>query len=617
MKMKMDRIGRHRRRGRNWWAAGATLLFMAGCSALENATLTQGPEPPQAAPAAGSPQDDLQRLAADHAENRDAADRDAADRDAADRDVASLRTATTESLVGSDIAQVSNVKLVEPLASAESEESPSDAVRRASEDPIMGTQVSTEEPDTGQPLPEPASMPDDRYPIDLPAALQLGGANHMQIAVAAEQVREAASRLDRAEVMWVPSLNFGVGYNRHDGQIQATEGDVINVSRSSTFVGGGPNVGSAPLTGPSGGPPRLFVGLNPAEAYFQPLAERRAVQAASAERAVTFNDALLEVGLAYYELIAAQMRAAIATETLQNTQELVQLTESFEEAGAGLAADTARARAQLARVQMEQLEAEEEVRVSSAELTRLLRLEPEVVLYPAQTVPVPVTLVSTETPLSELIAQGLGNRPELARHRALVAEAQQRLRLEQWRPLIPNLQVGNSFGGFGGGPNSFFGDFETRNDFDALAVWEVENFGLGNGARRRERASEQRRERLRQIATLDRIAAEISEAHSRAQIKAEQIEVAKTLVVEASEALPLNLQAIRGGQLSPIEAQQATSQLADARQQYLRAVIEYDRAQLQLLRAIGNPPDPQTAGTPESPPEPETLPTPPLEAPEP
>lgn len=570
--MSSDRKSRDRRPGRGGCVTGLTLLIATGCASVNRERAAQPSVNPQPATAAsqGDPEPwHVQRVSAGA--------------------VGSVDDAAQNLQPSGEVAQASAVELIEPSGTAVSGGAVPKPVRVAVQGRFEGTNGPSGQ---GQQwLPQPGPMPGDRYPIDLAAALQLAGANNLQIAVAAEQVRESAARLARSEVLWVPTLNFGVGYNRHDGQIQATDGEVVGVSRSSAFVGGGPRVGSAPLTGLSGGPPRLFVGLNPAEAYFQPLAARRAMQAASAERAATFNDTLLEVGLTYYDLTAAQMRIAIARETLQNARQLVRLTEDFQRAGAGLAADTARARAQFASARMELLQAEEDLRVTSAELARLLRLEPGVVLYPAETVPIPVTLVSTATPVSELIAQGLGSRPELARDRALVAQAQARLRLEHWRPWVPNVQLGNSFGGFGGGPNSFLGEFDTRNDFDALAVWEVENLGLGNAARRREAGSQQRQQCLQLQSTLDRIAAEIAQAYARAEVTAEQVEVAETLVSEAAEALPLNFRAIQGGQLRPIEALQAITQLADARRQYLTAVIEKNRAQLQLLRAIGNPPN--------------------------
>ncbi|MDQ3329963.1 MAG: TolC family protein, partial [Planctomycetota bacterium] len=310
----------------------------------------------------------------------------------------------------------------------------------------------------------------------MPTALQLAGANNLQVAIAAEQVREAAASVDRAELLWVPNFSFGVGYNRHDGQIQDTQGQVIDVSRQSAFIGGGPRIGSPDVAGMAG-TPRLFVGLNPAEAYFAPLAARQAASATSADRTATFNDTLLDVGLAYYDLAEAELRAAIAAEAVQNLEELVRLTERFEAAGAGVAADSARARAQLADAREAVFRAEEAVFVNSAELARLLRLDITTTLTAAERLPLPVTFIPCDGPLSALVAQGVAARPEISRERFRAAEAGTRLRQERMRPWVPNLYVGLSGGGYGGGAGDRFANFDGRSDLDALAVWELENLG--------------------------------------------------------------------------------------------------------------------------------------------
>ena len=51
------------------------------------------------------------------------------------------------------------------------------------------------------------------------------------------------------------------------------------------------------------------------------------------------------------------------------------------------------------------------------------------------------------------------------------------------------------------------------------------------------------------------------------------------------------MEGIRGGVLRPIEIQQAIGALASSRLQYLDAVTDYNVAQLQMLRAIGQPPE--------------------------
>lgn len=434
------------------------------------------------------------------------------------------------------------------------------------------------------------------FAINLGTALQLAGANNLQIAMATERVEEAFSRLAGAEVMWMPSLNAGVGYNNHTGRIQATEGDVIEVSRDSVFVGGGAVLSGGPLTGGSGGPARLFVDISPVDIYFEPLAARQAVASTEAGAAATFNDALLEVTSVYFELLRAQFGEAIAREAVRFAEELARLTEDIARAGAGLEADAQRAKAELAQRRRQVLIAREQAYVVSAELARLLRLPQETILFAADEQPLPLHLfIAEDGSLEQLIAQGLAGRPELSQYGARVAEAFSRVRQEHWRPFVPNLHLGMSAGGFGGGPGSEFGNFSDRTDFDALAVWQVRNLGLGNRALVRERESQHRQARLIYEQVEDRIAADVTKAYHQVQMRRRQIDQSRDEVTAAAKALPLNFEGIRGRELRPIEAQQAISALARARAQYLDAVVRYNQSQFALLRAVGQSPQDEDA----------------------
>ncbi len=452
--------------------------------------------------------------------------------------------------------------------------------------PIQQVQ-HTEEAPPPKFLPSGAQPSPDRHPIDLPTALRLAGANNLQIALAAERTRQARARQEGAEYQWLPSLNVGVGYNWHDGRVQDTRGEVIETTRNSLFVGGGPNLGPAPLTGPAGPNPRLFVGLPLADVLFAPLAERQQVQAADAARAATFNDMLLQVASTYLDLVFAQTQVAIAEEAVKNAKELERLVESRVRAGTAPPADGLRAKAELAERERQRFQAEEAVRVASAELVRLLRLDPAVTLFPLEGEPTAVCLVDGDTPLPTLLAQGIASRPEMAAHRALVAATVERLRQEHWRPWFPTFQVGVSAGGFGGGEDSSFGNFGGRTDFDALVVWELRNLGFGNRALQRERASQHLQVHLAAEQIRDSIASQIARAYYQVQFRQRQIEASRMQVKAAAEAVPLNFKGITGGDLRAIEGQQAVQTLAFARSQYLAAVIDYNRAQFQLLRALG------------------------------
>ena len=440
-------------------------------------------------------------------------------------------------------------------------------------------------------LPSPGPTDDKTYPIDLVTALRLAGANNLQIALAVERVNEAVARLDQAKYHWLPTISVGLGYNKHDGRIQRTEGDVIEVSRNSLFVGGGAALGWFPVTGGSGGPPRLMVDWSIAEAWFWPLAERQMVRAAEASQVAAFNDTLLAVALAYLDLSQAQGEVEVAREAVRNAERLSELVRNRVHAGTALPADGHRADNELARRRRLLVVAQERVRVASAELVRLLRLEPGIRLEAAGVPAVPLCLIPEETPLPDLIAKAWSARPELASYQALVEASLERLRQEQVRPWLPHLRIGFGLGGFGGGQGSDFLNFSDRTDVDALVVWELRNLGLGNAALQRQRFSQTVQAQMTAAQIRDNIAAEVARAYYQVLLRKKAIEAAAEQARTAADGLPLNFQGIFGGELRAIEAQQAVASLAQARREYLAAVHDYNRAQFALLRAIGEPID--------------------------
>lgn len=443
-------------------------------------------------------------------------------------------------------------------------------------------------PDDGQLVAEPTGK--ETYPIDLPTALGLAGANNLQIAFAAERVREAAARMDQAEVLWVPSLNAGLIYNNHAGRLQETEGRVVEISRNSLFAGAGAVMGGTATAGGASGPARMVVDLPLVDVLFEPLAARQLVRAAREEHSSTFNDALLQVAGAHLNLLRAHSKVAIAQEAVDNAEELAKITADFAREGEGLEADAQRLQVELNSRRRDLYRAKELVAVTSAELVRLLRLDPTVTLVPIDAGVAPMEIVDNAASLPELLAQAQTVRPEVARVGAIVEETRLRYCQERWRPWVPNLYAGLSGGGFGGGEGSAVRSFSDRTDFDMGAVWEWKNLGLGNSARQRERASVHRQAHLATNQVRDLIASEVNQTYHQVRFRREQIDVARPQVTAALKTLELNLDGIRGRTLRPIEAQQAIAALAAAREQYLDSVIDFNVAQFALVRAIGNPP---------------------------
>ncbi|WP_298860639.1 TolC family protein [uncultured Gimesia sp.] len=434
------------------------------------------------------------------------------------------------------------------------------------------------------------------YPIDLPATLRLAGAQNWNVLLAMEQINEAYARQAKAKAMWIPSLNAGIGYTKHEGQIQGTNGVIQDISRNSLFVGGGAiSANNPPLTGGAGGPARLGLDLSLTDTIFEPLAECQLYNASRSNYTAAFNDTLLEASLGYYDLVKAQGDLAIAKKNLENAQELLTLTQAFVNAGKGSRADVSRSAVEVTKRKQAIINAELSMKIASTNLIRVLQLDPEEIgtqtlLIALEEQPLPVSLVQESTPLDQLISQGQTYRPELDEQTARMEANRIRARAEHWRPFLPNLHMGASGGGFGGGVNDNLNGLDGRADVDVLAVWSIENLGFGTRARRQQSNSVYQQSVISTNRAFDLVLADVTNAWNTVQAQRSQIQLAEENIKRASESYDQNMGRIRGLAGLPLEGLQSFDALANARQTYLNSIIAYNQAQLNLLRAIGRPP---------------------------
>jgi len=426
------------------------------------------------------------------------------------------------------------------------------------------------------------------YPIDLSNALGIGGADSLQIRLARTRLFEAQARHLAAKSLWLPSLRLGVGYNKHDGRLQETEGNVLEIDRNSLFYGGGLGLGQMPLAGGASGPSRLMVNLSLADAIFKPRSACQEVASFSAAARAAQNDALMQIAVAYHGLVEAHGLLAATQDAESLAQKMVDQIKKFEREGFSSQTEISRAQVNVAQWQRAVIDAERMTVVRSAELARQLRLPPQVQLVPADEFVLPVDYVDPSTDIDALIAQGLGSRPEVAQFAAMREAACWRVKEEKWRPWIPHVQVGASAGGFGGGPSTAFPGSASRSDVDLLAVWELQNLGLGNVALQRQRRGQLHLRVLELEAIRDRIAAEVVAAAADVSAYRRQVEIAGDAISVAQQSYQLNDQRIRESEGLPIELLQSIAALAESQTAYAKAAANYNQAQYRLMGAMGN-----------------------------
>ncbi len=96
--------------------------------------------------------------------------------------------------------------------------------------------------------PAPLAPGDLQFPINLATALRLSDARPLIVAAAQASVWVAEGQLTRAKVLWVPALNMGFDYIRHDGGGPDFNKGIMTAPSVNFFWAGGGMWQNVPLT---------------------------------------------------------------------------------------------------------------------------------------------------------------------------------------------------------------------------------------------------------------------------------------------------------------------------------------------------------------------------------
>ena len=437
--------------------------------------------------------------------------------------------------------------------------------------------------------PAPLEPTDLRFPINLATALQLSDARPLVVAAAQASVWVAEAELTRTKVLWVPTLNIGFDYIRHDGGGPDFNKGIMTAPSVNFFYGGAGLWGVLPTT----------------DAIYLPLATRQVLNSAHWGIQTAKNDALLQTADAYFRVHQYRGMYAGALYCVARGHDLVERIAQLSKELVPRV-EVERARNMLADLEQQAVSARQEWRVQSANLTQVLRLDPRAVVVPLEHDHAQVTLIDPARPLDDLMPIALTNRPEIAANQALVQAAEVGIRMEKARPLLPNILL-NGFqtpyemiqaGIFGLGPNSSLNQWRGRFDFSIQPLWQLENMGIGNLARIKAARGIESMAVVEFFKRQDMVAADVTRALARVQSAAAR-------VLQADRALRTGIITFNGhleglGQTHrlgnvlvlvyrPQEAVYSLQLMKVAFDEYFTTVAEYNRAQFELFHALGYP----------------------------
>jgi outer membrane protein TolC len=404
--------------------------------------------------------------------------------------------------------------------------------------------------------------------VDLSTALAVAGARSVEVRFAEAKEDEQRQAIYGAWEMLVPNVDPGILLRAHRGNVQRATGQFLDVTKQAEW-------GGAAATAE----------WDPGTVIFRALSAARRTDAAHFSTETQRDENALAVAETYYELVRTRALVRIADQALQDARALEKDEEAWVGRGKKVKVELLRAQALVSQKELAFTQAEGQVAATSAKLAEILQLQPGVELVPFEDMPVPTVRVSTEVPLEQLLDWAERGRPELKESENLISAAEHDREGVLWGPLVPQADAGVSTGILGG----TFGASASSHDYVAGAGWKIGPGGLLDIPAINAASDRLKQARIRDEGLRARIAREVVTARADTITADREVVSARNGVVAAEEALRLsNLRYARGAAIE-LEVLDAQATVTTARTAEVQAIVDLNRAQYRLLRAIGGP----------------------------
>jgi outer membrane protein len=417
-------------------------------------------------------------------------------------------------------------------------------------------------------LPHPLSAQKQGKLLTLKESIQLALDRNLAVQVAKEEVTFARERRKEARTGFLPTFSADYNYRR-PSETTITFGGVAFKNQDQNQYS---------FTGTVAQP--LFTGFATISTY-QLASMGLDVAKIQLERARL--DLILQVKEAYLEIVRTAKLREVAEQSVKQLQEGVRVAENFVKVGLSPKADLLDAETRLAQAELQLITATNNLRVAKAQLNTVLR-------EPIDTSFEVVDVLTTEPykrayEASQKIA--LQHRPELLEAEKNVAIAEKQITLTK-SDYYPDITLSYNYYRRGDDPTVDGSEFVDRENWDIVAgaTWTFFEWGKTRYAVNQERARlRQAKENFEQIK--DSILLEIKTAFLTLKAADDGIQVAQKQVVSAEENFRISTERYKEQVATATEVLDAQTRLTEAKTNYTNALVIYNLAKANLIRAMG------------------------------
>jgi outer membrane protein TolC len=437
-------------------------------------------------------------------------------------------------------------------------------------------------------LPEPAPIvpvkPPDAptqshfVPISLDTVFRLAEDRNGQLQIARSRLDEAEIGQELARKAWLPKVEIGTTYYRHEGGIQDFFGNLIHSSYGGFFAG-----------------MELHGRLDAREVAFQRVDAERKVWQQKGELSKLTSENLLDAASTYLDFLAARASMGLAVVIEKQLVDLLEQSQTLAKVDPGMRVEVERVETELRSHRLVLRKLNDGADAAAARLIYLLGMDPAVVLAPLEKHLVPLVFVDAGRPVQTLVEAALHQGPGVREMEGLLHLIEvTRAAAEGPGRFMPAVELNMNEGAFGAGPGGRM-SFDNQLNICLSLRWNLTEACTAK-ERLRQADCQAAQAHLSYHDLRGRLTLGVTEARAAILSGQEQLPLVAEHAHHADKAYELSAsrlkESIKGR--SPSEVLQAIRTHAGARLQAIQAVRDFDKAQIRLMLLVGGPaPDPR------------------------
>ena len=404
----------------------------------------------------------------------------------------------------------------------------------------------------------------DLIPVNLKDCIEIALENSSRLKIMRHQQKEAKWMYVNAISELLP--DFYYRYQLQDLRGQFLVGDILPRIINANPVYSGFNI-SYPIIG-NGSP------------LFTIASQKKLYRAAGHDYNYSKDELLLNTALRYYALLESKLGLEVLLANLRDRYEQQKLMKARYEIGVGTKYDVLRADAELAIAKKELVTQLNSLRLGQADLADIMGIDITIPLYPVETNARVHKLVDTKYNIEGLYDIALNLREDI-KSKELNIRSLNLIKNRNYTMFAPYVTLSYEMGRAG---TLQGGSLSSNYTLSLNAVWPIgEKLGMKTLTQKNADLEKLRAAKLELRVLKSNVKKAILNSFYNSKSALEKIDAAKKEVEAADEGLKFSLVGFEVGTNTFIDVLDSQSTKVQARRGYITSVIEYNRAQIQLL----------------------------------